>query len=160
MYMNALGMIETRGDVGVIEAADAATKAAKVTLTGKENIGGGYTTIFVRGDVGAVKAAVDAGATAAKRVGELVSLHVIPRPHAEVENILPAAVRVVNWDLESDGSSPTGAAAPTAAQVEAMTVTQLRRLARSVPTIGMPGREISRAGKRDLLKAVKKALGL
>ena len=87
----ALGMIETRGLVGSIEASDAMVKAAKVTLIGKEVIGGGYVTVMVRGDVGAVKAAVDAGAAAAKRVGELVSIHVIPRPHSEVELILPAS---------------------------------------------------------------------
>ncbi len=87
----ALGMIETRGLVGSIEAADAMVKAAKVTLIGKERIGGGYVTVMVRGEVGAVKAATDAGASAAKRVGELVSVHVIPRPHGEVEGILPGA---------------------------------------------------------------------
>jgi ethanolamine utilization protein EutM len=86
----ALGMIETRGLVASIEAADAMVKAARVTLIGKEFIGGGYVTVMVRGDVGAVKAAVDAGAAAAKRVGELVSVHVIPRPHNEVEYILPS----------------------------------------------------------------------
>ncbi|MBC8204792.1 BMC domain-containing protein [bacterium] len=89
MAMEALGMIETRGLVGAIEAADAMVKAAKVTLMGKEKIGGGYVTVFVRGDVGAVKAATDAGATAAEKVGELISVHVIPRPHQEVEMIIP-----------------------------------------------------------------------
>lgn len=85
----ALGMVETRGLVGAIEAADAMVKAANVTLIGSEYVGGGYVTVMVRGDVGAVKAATDAGAAAAKRVGELVSVHVIPRPHEEVEMILP-----------------------------------------------------------------------
>ena len=85
----ALGMVETRGAIGCIEAADAMVKAAKVTLIGMEKIGGGYVTVMVRGEVGAVKAATDAGATAAKRVGELVSVHVIPRPHTEIETILP-----------------------------------------------------------------------
>ena len=85
----ALGLIETRGLVGSIEAADAMVKAASVTLIGKEKIGGGYVTVMVRGDVGAVKAAVEAGSVAAKKVGELVSVHVIPRPHDEVEGILP-----------------------------------------------------------------------
>jgi ethanolamine utilization protein EutM len=88
-YGIALGMVETRGLVGAIEAADAMVKAARVTLIGKEKIGGGYVTVMVRGDVGAVKAATDAGAAAAERVGELVSVHVIPRPHADVEAILP-----------------------------------------------------------------------
>ena len=85
----ALGMIETRGLVGAVEAADAMVKSARVRLIGKEKIGGGYVTVMVRGEVGAVKAATDAGAAAAKRVGDLVSVHVIPRPHEYVESILP-----------------------------------------------------------------------
>lgn len=89
MSQIALGMIETRGLVGAIEAADAMVKAAKVTLIGKEKVGGGYTTVMVRGEVGAVKAATDAGAAAAGRVSEVVSVHVIPRPHGEVEQLLP-----------------------------------------------------------------------
>ena len=88
---NALGMVETRGLVGAIEAADAMVKAANVQLVGKEQVGGGLVTVMVRGDVGAVKAATDAGAAAAEKVGELISVHVIPRPHAEVDNILPHA---------------------------------------------------------------------
>ncbi len=87
--LNALGMIETKGLVAAIEAADAMVKAANVTLIGKEHIGGGLVTVMVRGDVGAVKAATDAGAAAAERVGELVSVHVIARPHGEIEMILP-----------------------------------------------------------------------
>jgi microcompartment protein CcmL/EutN len=87
----ALGLIETRGLIGSIEAADAMVKTANVVLVGKEYIGAGYVTVMVRGDVGAVKAATDAGAAAARRVGELVSVHVIPRPHDEVERILPHA---------------------------------------------------------------------
>ena len=87
--MQALGMIETKGLVASIEAADAMVKAANVTLIGKEHVGGGLVTVMVRGDVGAVKASVDAGAAAAERVGELVSIYVIPRPHDEVEGILP-----------------------------------------------------------------------
>ena len=82
-------MIETKGLVASIEAADAMVKAANVTLIGKELVGGGLVTVLIRGDVGAVKAATDAGAEAAKRVGELVSVHVIPRPHSEVSTILP-----------------------------------------------------------------------
>ena len=87
--LEALGMVETRGLIGSVEAADAMVKAANVVLVGKEYIGAGYVTVMVRGDVGAVKAATDAGATAARRVGELVSVHVIPRPHSDVETILP-----------------------------------------------------------------------
>ena len=89
MEKQALGMVETKGLVGAIEAADAMVKAANVTLIGKEKIGSGLVTVMVRGDVGAVKASVDAGAAAAKRVGELVSIHVIPRAHDDVEAILP-----------------------------------------------------------------------
>ncbi|WP_136799086.1 BMC domain-containing protein [Desulfosediminicola ganghwensis] len=88
---NALGMIETKGLVGAVEAADAMVKAANVTLVGKSQVGGGLVTVMVRGDVGAVKAATDAGAAAAANVGELISVHVIPRPHSEVETILPKA---------------------------------------------------------------------
>lgn len=85
----ALGMIETKGLIGAIEAADAMTKSANVTLMGYEKIGSGLVTVMVRGDVGAVKAAVDAGACAAEKVGEIVAQHVIPRPHTDVEKILP-----------------------------------------------------------------------
>lgn len=87
----ALGMIETKGLVGAIEAADAMVKAANVTLVGKEMVGGGLVSVMVRGDVGAVKAATEAGAEAAGRVGQLISVHVIPRPNSEVEGILPKA---------------------------------------------------------------------
>jgi len=89
MSLEALGMVETKGLIGSVEAADAMVKAANVVLVGKEMIGAGYVTVMVRGDVGAVKAATDAGAAAARRVGELVSVHVIARPHTEVEKILP-----------------------------------------------------------------------
>lgn len=85
----SLGMIETKGSVGAIEALDAMVKAANVTVAGKVQVGGGLVTVFVRGDVGAVKAATDAGAEAAQRVGELISVHVIPRPHSEIEKLLP-----------------------------------------------------------------------
>ena len=89
MVQQALGMVETRGLTAAIEAADAMTKAAEVTLVGTEKIGSGLVTVMVRGDVGAVKAAVESGADAAARLGELVATHVIPRPHADVEKILP-----------------------------------------------------------------------
>jgi microcompartment protein CcmL/EutN len=89
MMSEALGMIETKGLVGAIEAADAMVKAANVVLVGYEKIGSGLVTVMVRGDVGATKAAVDAGAAAARNVGEVVSVHVIPRPHTDVEKILP-----------------------------------------------------------------------
>lgn len=91
MVKEALGMVETKGLVGAVEAADAMVKAANVSLVGYEKIGSGLVTVMVRGDVGAVKAATDAGAAAADRVGEVVSVHVIPRPHTDVEMILPKA---------------------------------------------------------------------
>ena len=91
MSYEALGMIETRGLTAAIEAADAMTKAAEVTLIGTEKIGSGLVTVMVRGDVGAVKSAVEAGSSAAGRLGELVATHVIPRPHSDVEMILPKA---------------------------------------------------------------------
>ena len=89
MTQEALGMVETKGLVGAIEAADAMCKAANVTLVGTEKIGSGLVTVMVRGDVGAVKAAVEAGTSAASKLGELVATHVIPRPHSDVEKILP-----------------------------------------------------------------------
>ena len=108
LTLEALGMIETRGLVGAIEASDAMVKAANVILVGKEYIGSGYVTVMVRGDVGAVKAAVDAGAAAARRVGELVSVHVIPRPFDQVESILPKP------EMEPAGAEPPPAKSATA----------------------------------------------
>ena len=89
----ALGMVETKGFVAAVEAADAMVKSANVQLIGSEKIGAGFVTVLVRGDVGAVKAAADAGAAAASKVGELVSVHVIPRPHTDVEKILPSSAK-------------------------------------------------------------------
>lgn len=89
MMSEALGMVETKGLIGAIEAADAMVKAANVILVGYEKIGSGLVTVMVRGDVGAIKAATEAGAAAARKVGEVMSIHVIPRPHADVEKILP-----------------------------------------------------------------------
>jgi len=89
MMSEALGMVETKGLIGAIEAADAMVKAANVVLVGYEKIGSGLVTVMVRGDVGAIKAATDAGAAAARNVGEVMSVHVIPRPHTDVEKILP-----------------------------------------------------------------------
>ena len=91
--MEALGMIETKGLVATIEAADAMVKAANVVLVGYEKIGAGFVTVIVRGDVAAVKAATDAGAAAARRVGELVGVHVIPRPHGSVDEVMPIMVK-------------------------------------------------------------------
>jgi ethanolamine utilization protein EutM len=104
MNTEALGMIETKGFVAAVEAADAMVKAANVVLVGREYIGAGYVTVLVRGDVGAVKAATDAGAAAARRVGELVSVHVIPRPHKELEQVLEAS-GIVNPDTQVAGGT-------------------------------------------------------
>jgi ethanolamine utilization protein EutM len=98
--MNALGMVETRGLVASIEAADAMIKTAYVKLIGQEEIGGGYITVFVRGEIGAVRSAVDAGAAAAKRAGELVAVHVIARPHDAIEKILPAGFKATRPDVD------------------------------------------------------------
>ena len=117
----ALGMIETKGLVGSIEAADAMVKAANVTLIGKVHVGGAYVTVMVRGDVGAVKAATDAGAAAAQRVGELISVHVIPRPHHEVEYILPSLPLLDDDDYGPVSPSDGGETAP---EPEALPVTE------------------------------------
>lgn len=100
MNKEALGMIETKGFVGAVEAADAMVKAANVSLVGKEKSGGGLVTVLIRGDVGAVKASTEAGSDAAARVGELVSTHVIPRPHGEVEGILGGSEYDTDYDSE------------------------------------------------------------
>ena len=99
---DALGMIETKGFVGMVEAADAMVKAAKVELIGYEKIGGGYVTAIVRGDVAAVKAATEAGARGAERVGQLVSVHVIPRPHENIDSALPLG----RGDASKSGNGP------------------------------------------------------
>jgi ethanolamine utilization protein EutM len=98
--MNALGMVETRGLVASIEAADAMIKTAHVKLIGQEEIGGGYITVYVRGEIGAVRTAVDAGAAAAKRAGELVAVHVIARPHQAVEKLLPSDAKIIRLSAD------------------------------------------------------------
>lgn len=107
MVKQALGMIETKGLIGSIEAADAMVKVADVTLIGKEQIGSGLVTVMVRGDVGAVKAAVDAGAAAAKRVGDLYGVHVIPRPHDDVESILPQTKKEAKAEAKKPAAKKT-----------------------------------------------------
>ncbi|MCC6263572.1 MAG: BMC domain-containing protein [Bryobacterales bacterium] len=102
--MEALGMIETKGFIGAIEAADAMVKAANVVLVSKEYVGAGLVTVTVRGDVGAVKAATDAGAAAVRRVGELVGVHVIPRPHDDVERVLPGASKEAAKEAAKDNA--------------------------------------------------------
>ena len=109
----ALGMIETKGFVGLVEASDAMVKAARVELVGYERIGGGYVTTIVRGDVAAVKAAVEAGSRAAEKVGQLVSVHVIPRPHANVDAVLPLGRNNTETTTHTNArGTTTGARAP------------------------------------------------
>ena len=169
----ALGMIETRGRVGASEAADAMAKAAYVDLIGQETIGAGYTTVFVRGDVGAVSAALEAGRAAAEKVGELVSVHIIPRPHADIEPLLPPSAQpprvTFPWGGSGTGTSPD---APLLGMVDpqpppkradgsidfdAMSVPALRRHARTLPDFPMKGREISMADREALMRVLRPA---
>lgn len=179
--MRALGMIETRGLVASIEAADAMVKAANVSLQCKEHVGGGLVTVMVRGDVGAVKAAVDAGAAAAERVGELISVHVIPRPHTEVEGILsvrspeapssppqppapkPAPPeppepepRPVSAPVPEEGrTDPGDGGAKVPDDLDAMKVVELRSLARKLGLTSMTRKEIRFAQKDRLIEAIR-----
>lgn len=113
---DALGMIETKGFVGLVEASDAMVKAARVELVGYEKIGGGYVTAIVRGDVAAVKAATEAGARAAEKVGELVSVHVIPRPHQSIDAALPISRKGAASDSSMGRTTFTAPAQPTVTQ--------------------------------------------
>ncbi len=170
----ALGMVETRGLVGSIEAADVMVKTANVRLLDAEYIRNGYVTIKCVGEVAAVKAAVDAAAAAAQRVGQLIATHVIPRPAAEVEPIMRKQARGLGPATSPTG---TGTASRSAmhdssdtpdmfeasadedqyrAQLEAMTVHQLRTLAREVGGLGIYGREISKADKKQLISELMK----
>jgi ethanolamine utilization protein EutM len=152
--LSALGMIETKGLVGAIEAADAMVKAANVGLIGKVHVGGGLVTVMVRGDVGAVKAATDAGATAAARVGELISVHVIARPHDELELILPGSED--NKPVSGETAEPEISVKSAAADLESMSVVQLRKFARSMKGFPLKGGEISKANRATLLGLIKK----
>jgi ethanolamine utilization protein EutM len=165
----ALGLIETRGLIGAIEAADVMVKTANVTLIGKEIVRDGLVTVQVIGEVAAVKSAVDAGAVAAARVGTLVSQHVIPRPIDDIEELLAGRPRQVNQKASEVTSSPRKVAQPepdadTVQTVEVaepktdlddMTVHELRTLARQTDGLSIQGREISRANKSELIKVLK-----
>ena len=149
MNQKALGLIEMVGFAGLTEAADAAVKAASVELAGVEKIEGGIISIHLRGDVGAVRAAVDAGAQAAQKVGTLVAFHVIPNPHSDMVRI---------FHLEG----PAGNAPPPAAgeqDLESLSVSQLRRLARETSGISIQGRQISRANREQLIREIQRARG-
>ena len=141
-HRKALGLIETLGLVGAIEAADAMVKAAKVTLRGTERSTGGLYTVKVTGDVGAVKSAVEAGAAAAEKIGRLISKHVIPRPHEDCEIMIFPPVEPIGDEHAVD--------------LEKLTVKELRALARNTPGIGLSGREISSANKKTLLEILSK----
>ena len=144
----ALGLVETLGFVGAVEAGDAALKAAQVALKGYEMATGGLVTVELVGDVAAVQAAVEAGATAASKVGQLVSLHVTPRPHEELSKILKTG----GEETKSPAEAPE-----TPNDLERMTVPQLRRLARQTERIEATGRQISDMRKTDLIERIRTA---
>jgi len=158
--MEALGMIETRGLVASIEAADAMLKAANVTLRTKEHVGGGLVTVFVLGEVGAVKAATDAGAAAAGRVGQLISVHVIPRPIDDVDALLarlsdaPAPVRAPRSTPAPEPAKTV--TVPSLEELRRMRVQELRTLLRKLPT-DLDPQEIKFARKDDLVAAIERA---
>lgn len=141
----ALGLIETRGLVAAIEAADAMVKAANVQLLGKEVTKGALVTIKIEGETGAVKSSVAAGAAAAERVGEVVSTHIIPRPHEDLGVILTG-------DDEPSGTAGRSGTPPPMAELKNMPVRQLRDLARQTSEFGLQGRDISHANKEQLLE--------
>ncbi len=153
VHRNALGMIETRGLVGMSEASDAMVKAAGVLLLGREYVGGGYATVFCRGEVGAVKAALDAGAAAAKKVGDLVTVHLIAKPDSQVESILPNPewVWIPPWKktMTLENFDP-----------DRLTVAEMRKLARELPRMELSGRDISKADRDTLIAAIRKTLGM
>lgn len=148
MAEHALGLVETLGFIGAVEAGDAALKAARVELKGVELATGGLVTVEIVGDVGAVQAAVEAGATAASKVGQLVSRHVIPRPHEELSKILKS---------ESEEKKPPVEASQVTDDLNRLTVPQLRKLARGIKGIGATGRQISDMRKNDLLARIRTA---
>ena len=147
---DALGMIETRGLVGAITAADAALKTAQVQLVGTERVDPAMITVSFAGDVAAVRAAVDAGAAAAEQIGELIAQHVIPRPHDEVRAMQDA----------EPASSNTAPRSYTLQALEEMTVVNLRRLARQTAGLSLHGREISKAKREELIKELARVLQL
>jgi microcompartment protein CcmL/EutN len=147
----ALGLIETLGFVGVVEAADAAVKAAPVDLAAVEQTTGGLVTIRLSGEVGAVQAAVDAGAAAARRIGQLLSQHVIPNPHDDL-------VRLFRLNAAPSSCADGPLAPPHADDLERMSVVELRRVARGLPGLGIKGRQISKANREELLREIQKTL--
>lgn len=161
MYQYALGLIETRGLVGAIEAADAALKTAHVQFAGQERIDEGFITIKIIGETAAVRAAVDAAAQAAQRTGELVSVHVIPRPHDELVRIMPEIRSSdAGENLQSKSALRTETDAHVAEykeQLDRLTVHQLRTLARTIKNLSIQGRQISMANKKQLIDELLRA---
>lgn len=149
---SAIGLIETRGLVGVIEAADTAAKTADVRLLGFERIGGGFVSLSFQGDTASVTTAVEAARAAAARVGEVVSAHVIPSPRIDVEALAPRAP-----DPRPEGDAPEPPELPQ--DLDAVPVSRLRRLARQTAGVGLKGRQVSRANKEQLIEALRQALG-
>lgn len=144
----AIGLIETRGLVGVIEAADTAAKAADVQLLGFERVGGGLVSVRFRGDTASVLSAVRAASDAARRIAEVVSAHVIPSPGIDVEAL-----------LGTRRTAPAGTVPPAGEGLDSLPVARLRQLARKTPGVSLRGRQISRANKGQLLDALRHALG-
>ena len=149
-------MVETKGLTASIEAADAMVKAANVVLLGKEHIGAGLVTVMIRGDVASVKAAIDAGASAAERVGELISVHVIPRPDNELEIILPKRA-IFEKFYDTDNKNTILNQQQDEEQLQKLSVTELRKFARNIHEIAIKGREISKANKEQLIQEILKA---
>ncbi|MTI81606.1 MAG: BMC domain-containing protein [Firmicutes bacterium] len=156
MGQQALGMIETKGFTAAIEAADAMVKSADVYMLGKVKVGADLITVVVRGDVGAVKAAIDAGQAAAKRVGELISTHIIPRPHDDLDILLSVSPTAVGEE-DSSISEDTVKKDFTEEQLKSFTVEKLRDIARNIEEIAIKGRQITRANKDQLINEIIKA---
>lgn len=158
----ALGMIETRGLIGAIEAADAMVKAANVRLVGKELVEGGLVQVSIRGEVGAVKSALSAGKAAAEQIGELMWSHIIPRPDEQTESILTSSNTPTKQSSpktiakKSSRTTKKSLSNVSKTNLSSMTVTQLRQHARTVKGLTLKGREISKANKSELLAAFKK----
>jgi microcompartment protein CcmL/EutN len=164
MFLYALGLIETRGLVGAIEAADAALKTSHVKLVGKERADAGLITIKITGETAAVRAAVDAGAAAAQRVGELVSVHVIPRPHDELNQFVNGDTSDVVENKTTQTLHEPVSSIDTSTdideykmQLDKLTVHQLRTLARSTENVSIYGRQISMANKQKLIDELIRA---
>lgn len=152
MYRGAVGIIETLGTVGSVEAADAMTKAAHVELLGREDIGGGYHSVCVRGDVGSVRAALEAGARAAAQVSQVQGVLLIPRPHDDLAPLWADFGSAGSWDRAA-------ATSRRPRDLEGLNVHQLRALARDVTDFPLKGREISRATREQLLEHLRTIFG-